>query len=245
MFLTDTLDTLELKQEKMLFDELSTNIQFENISIGRQCAVLIEKDKYKNIVRTTSNYNFQVQYFSQIHYDIINCIQKKIPFDIKFNNAMIEIYDNTYTKMKFHTDQSLDLNNDSYICIFSCYQYPTKFPRKLIIKKKSQENQQEILLLNNSFILFDTFTNKNHLHKIILDNNKENNKWLGITFRLSKTFIKFINEIPYNIINNKQLTLANEIEKKEFYKHKSLENLNTSYNYSEINYTISNQDLLP
>jgi hypothetical protein len=50
-------DILELKQD--IFKELSTNIQFENITKGRQTAILIEKDKYKykNIVRTTSNYN--------------------------------------------------------------------------------------------------------------------------------------------------------------------------------------------
>ena len=38
--------------------------------------------------------------------------------------------------------------------------------------------------------------------------------------------------------------MATQNEKTEFYKHKNLENLNVQYNYPEINYTISNQDIL-
>lgn len=242
MFIINTCK--DIKQD--IFKELSTNIKFENITKGRQGAILIDKIKgdKRPIVRTTTNYNFPVQYFLLIHKFIIESIKKEIQFNIEFNNAMIEIYDNVYNKMKFHTDQYLDLNDNSYICLFSCYEKKVKYPRKLIVKKKGQENQQEILLENNSFVLFNTFTNKNYLHKIILDNNtKENdNKWLGITFRLSKTFVQFVNGVPF--INNKQLTIATENEKREFYKHKSLENLNIKYNYPEINYTINNQDII-
>lgn len=241
MFIINTCK--DLKQD--IFQELTTNIHFENITKGRQGAILSDKSDKRPIVRTTTNYDFPVQYFLPIHKFIQKQIQIQLKnCDIKFNNAMIDIYDNTYTKMKFHTDQYLDLDDNSFICLYSCYEKEIKYPRKLIIKKKTQENVQEIVLHNNSFVLFDTFTNKNYLHKIILDNTErtEDNKWLGITFRLSKTFIKFVNGVPY--INNKQLTIATENEKKEFYKHKSLENLNIEYNYPEINYTINNQDLI-
>ena len=67
-------------------------------------------------------------------------------------------------------------------------------------------------------------TNKKYLHKIILNNNNiTGNLWLGITFRLSKTFIHFINELPY-FSNGNQLTLANDEQKKEFYKYRQTEN---------------------
>ena len=149
MFIINTCKDLN----EDIFNELSSNIIFEHVTNGRLGAILISNEnKTKNIVRTTTNYNNPVQYFLPIHYNIIKCIQKEIPFDIQFNNAMIEIYDNTYTKMKYHTDQYLDLDDNSYICIYSCYQYPTKYPRKLVIKEKNQQCIQEILLQNNVFV---------------------------------------------------------------------------------------------
>ena len=52
---------------------------------------------------------------------------------------MIEIYDSKYCKMGFHTDQSLDLQENSYIGIFSCYNDPTtKDLRKLKVKNKEK-----------------------------------------------------------------------------------------------------------
>lgn len=139
--------------------------------------------------------------------------------------------------MKFHSDQSLDLVSDSYICLFSCYcDCNSENIRKLQIS--------EILLENNSIVLFSTSTNNTHLHKIILDSCETNNQWLGITFRLSKTFITFINELPFFHKTSKILTLANINEKNNFFKYKHLENINTEYCYPEIYYTISISDLL-
>ena len=76
------------------------------------------------------------------------------------------------------------------------------------------------------------------------------NKWLGITFRLSKTFIKFVDDKPHIVTDDgklgKELRIATNFEKKEFYKHKSNENAYDGiYNYPEIDYTISKSDLMP
>ena len=110
-----------------------------------------------------------------------------------FNNALIEIYDSTYCSMGFHSDQSLDLANESYICIFSCYNNSnTKYIRKLIIKDKITNVRSTYILEHNSIIVFPLSTNSKYLHKIILDKNGSDDIWLGITFRLSKTLINFI-----------------------------------------------------
>lgn len=78
-----------------------------------------------------------------------------------------------------------------------------------------------------------------------MESKASNDLWLGITFRKSKTFIIFHNELPYFYSNKKILTLADKYQRNEFYKYKSLENLSAEYVYPNIDYTISNGDLLP
>jgi hypothetical protein len=110
----------DMNYKNNLFEELSKSTKFEKLGKGRYGAVLA--DIHKNvvpIVRTTTKYNNPIQKFSQIHYDIMKNIK-----DINFNNALIEIYDKVYTKMGEHSDQALDLDINSYICLFSCYNNP-------------------------------------------------------------------------------------------------------------------------
>jgi hypothetical protein len=148
--------------------------------------------------------------------------------------------------MGYHSDQALDLKPDSYICLFSCYenQVVSSDIRKLKIKKKGPNNKEECINLdNNSIVLFSLNTNSNYLHKIILD-TKSSNKWLGITFRLSKTFIHFINEIPYFHQSENILKMANKMEEKQYYSCRSKENMNKEYEYPNIDYTISIGDTI-
>ena len=94
--------------------------------------------------------------------------------------------------------QTLDLNKNYYICIFSCYDDPTtKNLRKLKIKDKITNECFDVILDHNSIVLFSVNINQKHLHKIVLEQNGSNDLWLGITFRQSKTFISFHNEMPY------------------------------------------------
>lgn len=232
--------------QKNIFEELSTSVEFEDIVTGRKGTNLID---YKNtlipIVRTTTNYTKPAQKFLPIHYDIIENIKKISNMEgLELNNALIEIYDHRYRKMKFHSDQALDITEDSYVCIFSCYDSYSNL-RKLKIKEKNTKKESEILLEHNSVIIFSTETNKNYLHKIILETNNTQNKWLGITFRLSKTYIQFINEVPYFYQSYKILRMANQNEIKKFRKLKSDENEKTDHNYSDIDYTLSVSDTLP
>jgi heme/copper-type cytochrome/quinol oxidase subunit 3 len=115
-----------------------------------------------------------------------------------------------------------------------------KTSRKMEVKHKVTGETFEILLDHNSFILFSTSTNEQYVHKIIsTETPPSTNKWIGLTLRFSKTFVKFENGEPYLIPDNKKLTLATEQQKKDFYKYKSLENTYVGFSYPEINYTLS------
>jgi hypothetical protein len=165
--------------------------------------------------------------------------------DVEFNNAMIEIYNCDYKTMKYHSDQSLDLETDSFICLFSCYSNSqTTNLRKLKIKEKGSEIENEIILKHNSIVMFSTNTNKKYVHKIVLESHsKDDTQWLGLTLRKSKTLIKFIDEIPY-FENNTILRFGNDDERREFMKMKGMENQLSDFTYPDINFTISPSDLM-
>ena len=232
-----------------LYMRLKQSTTFEHITRGRQGAILVDPvDGHVPIVRTTTAYEQQAQKFSPIHYEIIASIRAQfadIP-QLTFNNAMIEIYDSSYRKMRFHTDQALDLEDDSFICLFSCYKNAdTAHFRTLKIKNKSSQECWSIDLTHNSAVLFSTRANSEHVHKIVLDSNNDCGDWLGITFRLSKTYIDYTDHVPTIVGIGKLLRMATSDEVDEFRKHKSLENKTIGkYSYPDIGYTISMSDKL-
>lgn len=244
-----------------LYEELINSADFENVANGRVGNNLVKiGEKGVPIVRTTTAYHIAAQNFSGIHDFIIEHINLAIKnsqlndfssFD--FNNALIEVYDFNYSKMNYHSDQNLDLDANSYIGLFSCYKNPEELSdnqlRKLIVKEKGAEEEFEIPLTHNSVILFSVETNNKFLHKIVLDrmsNQKpleSDNKWLGITFRKSKTFIQFEDNVPY-FSNGQLLESANEEQKTEFFKLRGQENRLLNFVYPELSYTLSIADRL-
>src|SRR6218665_4117810 len=110
------------------FDKLSADIVFDNVTTGRKGAILVLKhpdDETVPIIRTTTKYNNPAHNFSEIHHEIIGHIQKlSVKKNVDFNNAMIEMYNTTYRNMGAHSDQALDMADNSFIGIYSCYRYP-------------------------------------------------------------------------------------------------------------------------
>ena len=247
-----TLDT-----ERNLFNELHTGIDFEPVAKGRIGNHLVHvSDKGIPIVRTTTRYNIPAFNFSPDHHSIVALINDTVAKEnlmpaLHFNNALIEVYDATYSKMNFHSDQSLDLDEDSYIGVFSCYENPgalsAHHTRKLKIKDKVSNEEFEHSLTHNSVMLFSVATNTKFQHKIVLDpvpNAKPlvaDNKWLGITFRTSKTYIQFRDTIPY-FSNGKVLELASKERETEFFKLRGQENRELNFIYPELYYTINEAD---
>ena len=242
MFLTSYINL-----QDDIYTKLANSANFEQITKGRLGATLVDcKDDIISLVRTTTIYQNPPTLFQQIHCDIIKEI--KLQHDVDFNNALIEIYSNDYRKMGFHSDQGLDLQDQSYICLYSCYSDPNPpNVRKLLVREKAAPyNTMEITLHHNSIVLFSTDVNKRYQHKIVLDANVSQN-WLGITFRLSKTKLKFVDGIPYFFVSDKiskQLVSADQNQRKQFYRYRSLENQSIDYEYPDIDYTISESDML-
>jgi hypothetical protein len=117
------------------FKKLVSETTFKEITHGRNVATFVEPIEGKiPIVRTTSIYKNPPQTFNELHREIVKGL------DQKFNNAMLELYDTTYKTMKFHTDQSLDLEDKSYIAIYSCYPDPSQPNRMLTIYNKKTEH---------------------------------------------------------------------------------------------------------
>lgn len=243
-----------------LFNEFSNSVSLEITGKGRLGNHLVwEEKRGVPLVRTTTNYNIPAHLFSSKHKVLINKIKNSVEKDkhfqsLNFNNALIEIYDQNYKKMKYHSDQCIDIEKNSYIALFSCYEKPEKLTeqstRKLKVKNKDTDEESEFILTHNSVILFSTYTNSKYLHKIVLETIKgikpleSNNRWLGITFRKSDTFIRFKDKIPH-FSNGKILELANDEDRRRFFQLKSEENKSHDFVYPELYYTLSQADLLP
>jgi hypothetical protein len=244
-------ESYTLPTEGNLFEELLASVRFEDVGKGRQGAVLTKIDETGSIpiVRTTTRYTAPTQRFQSVHDRLAQQIQTSASLAIGFNNALIENYTNAYTTMGSHSDQALDLADESLIAIFSCYKHPESAnpPRKLLVEVKESGGENiEIPLTHNSVVLFDLDTNRRLKHKIVLDKSAQppENQWLGITFRTSKTFVRFRDEYPY-FLDDTRLTLANDEQRQEFYHLRHRENKETDFTYPRITYTISESDMMP
>jgi len=244
---------ITLSFEENLFDGLLREVNFEEIVNGRVANQLLKVEDNKiPLVRTTTQYILPPHRFSSLHHKIIKSVNDTLENQpcINFNNALIEVYDANYKKMKYHSDQSLDLAPHSYIGLFSCYEKPDKMSekdiRKLKIKDKVTQETFEISLTHNSFVLFSLETNARFTHKIVLEGvhahmPQSKNRWLGITFRESMTFITFKKNIPY-FLDGRPLQLATQEEAREYYKLRAEENRSLDFSYPSLSYTLSVAD---
>ncbi len=240
-----------LENQANLFDSLFASVRFETLGKGRQGTVLIKPSENGGIpiVRTTTVYSAPAQLFSLEHEQLAQQIQERASLPVGFNNALIETYTHAYTHMGSHSDQALDLADGSFIALFSCYKYPelTSSPRKLLIESKQPGGKKsEIVLTHNSFVLFSVDNNRHYRHKIVLEaaSPKSDNPWLGITFRCSKTFLHFRDQVAY-FADNTPLTLANQEELSAFYPMRRRENQETDFRYPDLTYTLSASDMMP
>jgi hypothetical protein len=213
-------------------------VKLEDVAAGRRGAVLVKAEVNGiPIVRTTTQYRSPAQPFRELHEHLARRIGT-------FNNALVEHYTNAYSRMKRHSDQALDLADDSSIAIYSCYRDPTRPTRRLIVKAKDSDATFDLPLDHGSVVTFSLETNRRFTHAIVLRANAPENDWLGITFRTSKTFVRFADGLPL-LANGERLTLADEAQRREFFRLRRRENDETDFTYPSISYTVSESDLLP
>jgi hypothetical protein len=233
-----------LPASSTLFEALLASARFEELGKGRRGAVLVKLDAAGTVplVRTTTPYRSSSQRFHEIHDRLAQEIQQG-GWSCAFNNALIEHYTNAYSTMKRHSDQALDLAEESSIAIFSCYRDPDRPSRRLVVKSKEAEGAVfEVPLVHGGVVAFSLATNRRFTHTIALTAHAPDNEWLGITYRTSRTFVRFLDGCP-RFANGERLTLATEDQRRELFQLKRRENDEVSFTYPPIPYTISAGDL--
>jgi len=100
----------------------------------------------------TTPYRAPAQPFRDIHDRLAQQIRGDA--SCAFNNALVEHYTNVYATMKRHSDQALDLADESSIAVYSCYRDPRRPSRRLIVKSKQSDAIFEILLAHGSVVAF-------------------------------------------------------------------------------------------
>ncbi|MFE1546265.1 alpha-ketoglutarate-dependent dioxygenase AlkB [Streptomyces sp. NPDC058718] len=252
--IADEILSCAVPTEENLFEELTASVRWEDVGKGRRGAVLARVDEAGGVplVRTTTRYSNPTQRFRAVHEQLAQQIQERTALSVGFNNALIETYTNAYTKMGSHSDQALDLTDESFIAVFSCYQHPEAGPpRKLIFESKGPDAKAdgerfEIPLAHNSVVAFSVDANRRLRHRIVLDAPLQaaDNQWLGVTFRTSKTFVRFRDGHAY-LPQGERLVSADDEQSREFYQLRRRENQETDFRYPLLTYTISESDLMP
>ncbi|MFJ8853223.1 alpha-ketoglutarate-dependent dioxygenase AlkB [Streptomyces sp. NPDC102437] len=246
----DEIISCALSIEENLFAELSASARWEDVGKGRRGAVLTKVDDAGGVplVRTTTRYGSPTQRFRAVHERLARQIQERAELSVGFNNALIESYTNAYKTMGSHSDQALDLADESFIAVFSCYEHPEAGPpRKLIFESKESGGEKfEIPLAHNSVVAFSVDSNRRLKHKIVLDAPVQaaDNQWLGVTFRTSKTLVRF-RDGHAHLPQGAHLMSADDEQQREFYRLRRRENNEADFVYPLLTYTISESDLMP
>lgn len=234
-----------------LFEQLRSSLTFEDLGKGRQAAVITKIDGSGRvpIVRTTTAYGGAAWAFGSLHSSLASQIQRDASLSVRFNNAMIEKYTTAYATMGSHSDQALDLEDNSFIALFSCYENPeiVESQRKLIVESKERKGETfEVPLVHNSVVVFSLAANRRFRHKIVLDTGGDvaDNDWLGVTFRTSKTLVRFIGGAAC-FADGTRLLLADDNQRREFFELRRRENAEVNFQYPQLTYTISESDMLP
>ncbi|MFJ8434958.1 hypothetical protein ACIQ9P_27020 [Kitasatospora sp. NPDC094019] len=246
----DEIRSYALPADENLFAELSASADLEDTGKGRRGATLTLVDATGGVplVRTTSRCSRPAQRFRAVHERLARRIQESAGLAVGFNNALIESCTNAYTTMGSHSDQALDLADGTSIAVFSCYRHPDAGPpRKLIVETKEPGGETfEVPLLHHGAVVFSVEANRRLKHRIVLDapGRAADNEWLGITFRTSKTLLRFRDGHPY-LPQGSRLVPADEEQRQEFFRLRRRENHEPDFVQPLLTYTVSESDLMP
>ncbi|MEV7175252.1 hypothetical protein [Kitasatospora sp. NPDC093679] len=248
--IADEIVSCTLPAAEDLFAELAASARLEDVGRGRRGAVLTRVDEAGGVplVRTTTRYGSPAQRFRAVHERLARRIRDAAALPVGFNNALVERYTDAYRTMGAHCDQALDLADGSFIAVFSCYLRPEAGPsRKLIFESKESDlDGFEIPLAHNGVVAFSVASNRRLRHRIVLDTTvpASDNHWLGVTFRTSKTFVRFRDDHAH-LPDGARLVAADDEQSREFYRLRRRENHEADFTYPPLTYTVSESDLMP
>ncbi|MFF6872772.1 hypothetical protein ACIQD1_27540 [Streptomyces sp. NPDC093088] len=248
--IADEIRSYALPAEGNLFAELSASTRLEDLGKGRRGGVIARVDETGGVplVRTTTRYGSPAQRFREVHERLARRVRERADLPVGFNNALVESYTHAYKTMGAHSDQALDLADDSFIAVFSCYRDPGAGPsRKLVFETKEPGGEKfEIPLAHHGVVAFSVATNRRLKHRIVWDApaGADDNPWCGVTFRTSKTVVRFRDGHAY-LPRGDRLAPADEEQRSEFYRLRRRENGETDFCYPPLTYTVSESDLMP
>eukprot|EP00462_Mataza_sp_D1_P024313 CAMPEP_0175129660 /NCGR_PEP_ID=MMETSP0087-20121206/5592_1 /TAXON_ID=136419 /ORGANISM="Unknown Unknown, Strain D1" /LENGTH=746 /DNA_ID=CAMNT_0016411827 /DNA_START=47 /DNA_END=2284 /DNA_ORIENTATION=+ len=200
-------------------------------------------EKYTNSYTTMGFHSDQALDLEVISVPVCSCT-----FSLVFVCFFLSLLVSLSRFLLYRRCSSLKIQEGTSIAVFSCYRNPDtiKVPRKLVVQSKEQGNLYEIPMTHKSCIVFSLDTNSRHKHKIVLDSFKQQqeNEWLGVTFRTSKTFISYRNGCAY-FEDSTALKLCPEASKGAFYQHRGRENREIGFVYPPLSFTVSGSDLVP
>lgn len=209
-----------------LFTALACSVPLERVARGRCAAVLVKEQEPSPVFRTTTSYRLPPSFFQPIHMRVVEAI-RGVFREADFNHAMLEHYSSECRTMAEHTDQAQDAEEGSWFAIFGCYRDAQAPCRELQIRNKQTGERQTIPMGDRCVVLFNTESNRRHVHKITGDA-----EWMALTLRLSKTRL------------TSGMRLANPAEVGEMRRLKGIENRDACFTWPVLNYTLSPGDLL-
>ena len=230
------------------FARLSEGVYWERVTKGREGAVLLARtpDGSAPIVRSTTKYRRPHQRFTSVHQDLLTAVAEHAP-GLCFNNALIERYTSQYRTMGAHSDQALDLDDDSYICLYSCYSQPGVDTRLLVVTDKVSGEEQVLVLGHCTAVLFSVQDNARYRHRIVAEGISSNDcVWLGVTLRCSKTVVHY-SDGKAHMEGQELILFPTKDDEREFYKQRGLENrcvCASPYSAAVASCTISPSDLM-
>jgi hypothetical protein len=240
----------------LTYSDLLQDLDLETIRDGRQQTTLVclTPTGLVPLVRSTTSCKYPAQPIKPVHAQLMAEILSQLELagvSTSFNHIMLERYSSDYRKMRYHSDQALDLAEDSYIAIFSRYPVPP-FPGRelqLVIRTKANPQYEQIIpLTDRSLIYFSVADNRLYQHKLVLKSDQQlavpDQPWLGLTMRCARTLLRFINEIPYFTDQQAMLVLATPTQAKECLSYRHAENTKTDFRYPILTYTLSVGDTL-
>ncbi|MCB9794602.1 MAG: alpha-ketoglutarate-dependent dioxygenase AlkB [Alphaproteobacteria bacterium] len=235
------------------FEALLESAGFEAVTAGRAGNHLSKPGpRGYPIVRTTTAYARPQALWSALHEALAGRVLQaaaagglELP-EQAFNHALIELYDDRYRKMGYHSDQALDLAEGSHVAILSLYDRdPGAAPRQLLIQHKQSGARQQLALEHGSVVLFSLACNAEHRHKIVLPAlPAAPTRWLGLTLRRSATFVRQQGGRAV-LEHGAPLRLADAAERAAFLRLRGQENRERDFRYPPLDLTLSPGDLLP
>lgn len=235
-----------------MFARISRAVEMERLGRGRRGGLAVRcraDDGAVPLMRSTTQMSCAPVPFPDV-------LERLLP--AAANHAAIERYGSCYQKMAFHSDHAQDLADDSTISIYSWYKDPARADRQLVVRRKTAaaaaaHDTFVIPLEHNSVVQFTAATNREWLHKIVLAHpaTDDNQQWLGVTARTSKTFVRFDGAAdgpPRFVDIDRPLRLAvTDAEQREVFRVRRQENTGTGgvvHYASTADYTLSASDLM-